>query len=99
MRAESSPGARTGAFLAVAPALFRIPLDLFALDLAVPGIVGEFGVTPGRAPQAACAVPLRRGGVVICAASVVVMAVRHRLVLLGQVPPLGPRATRGGGPA
>ncbi|MEY9996918.1 hypothetical protein ABIE67_008950 [Streptomyces sp. V4I8] len=37
---------------------------------------------------------LRFGGAVILAASVVVIAVRHRLVALGRVPQLGSRAPR-----
>ncbi|WP_432192411.1 hypothetical protein [Streptomyces sp. bgisy027] len=37
MGAEASPAARTGAFVAVAVALFCIQLDLFALNPAVPG--------------------------------------------------------------
>jgi MFS family permease len=49
MRAESSPAARTGAFIAVALALFCIQPDFFALNLAVPGIAGEFGVTASAA--------------------------------------------------
>ncbi|MGF0177098.1 MFS transporter [Streptomyces sp. Marseille-Q5077] len=49
MRAESSPAARTGAFIAVAVALFCIQLDFFALNLAVPGIADEFGATASAA--------------------------------------------------
>jgi EmrB/QacA subfamily drug resistance transporter len=49
MRADSSPAARTGAFVAVAVALFCIQLDFFALNLAVPGIADEFGVTAAAA--------------------------------------------------
>ncbi|WP_175647273.1 MFS transporter [Streptomyces cyaneochromogenes] len=49
MRAESSPAARTGAFIAVAVALFCIRLDSFALNLAVPGIADEFGVIASAA--------------------------------------------------
>ncbi|MFF4444504.1 MFS transporter [Streptomyces sp. NPDC001502] len=46
MRAETSPAARrTGAFIAVAVALFCIQLDFFALSLALPGIAAELGVT------------------------------------------------------
>ncbi|MFI1393425.1 MFS transporter [Streptomyces sp. NPDC020681] len=49
MRAESSSAARTGAFTAVALALFCIQLDFFALNLAIPGIADEFGVTAAAA--------------------------------------------------
>ncbi|SDO80140.1 drug resistance transporter, EmrB/QacA subfamily [Streptomyces sp. cf386] len=49
MRAESSSAARTGAFIAVAVVLFCIQLDFFALNLAVPGIADEFGVTASAA--------------------------------------------------
>ncbi|MGQ4362882.1 MFS transporter [Streptomyces sp. SAS_272] len=49
MRAEFSPAARTGAFVAVSLALFCIQLDFFALNLAVPGIAEEFGVTASAA--------------------------------------------------
>ncbi|MFC8242029.1 MFS transporter [Streptomyces chartreusis] len=49
MGAEASPAARTGAFIAVAVALFCIQLDFFALNLAVPGIADEFGVTASPA--------------------------------------------------
>lgn len=49
MRAESSPAARTGAFIAVAVVLFCVQLDFFALNLAVPGIADEFGVTASAA--------------------------------------------------
>lgn len=59
MRAESSPAARTGAFIAVAVALFRVR--------PVP------------------------------AASVVPVAVRHGLPVLGRVPSPGSGGTRGGG--
>jgi hypothetical protein len=41
-------------------------------------------------------VPRFSEATVILVASVVVMAGRHRLVLLGRVPPLGSRATRCG---
>lgn len=134
MRAESSPVARTGAFIAVAVALFCVRLDFFALNPAVPKIADEFGVTasaaqwtlsasmlaigccfivggrvgdvfgrrgaaaaitamvPERSPDAAYDTILRFGGAGILAASVVVIAVRHRLVDLGRVPPLGSRA-------
>ncbi|MEU2284956.1 hypothetical protein ABZ614_23960 [Streptomyces sp. NPDC013178] len=98
MRAESSPGARTGEFVAVALALSRIPLDFPGLKPAVPVLADEFGVTPARAPKAACGVTLRRGGAVMLAASLVVMAVRRRLVALGRVPSLGSRVTPGGDP-
>ncbi|MFZ3474867.1 MFS transporter [Streptomyces sp. 4.24] len=49
MRAESSAAARTGAFVAVAVALFCIQLDFFALNLALPGISEELGVTVSAA--------------------------------------------------
>ncbi|MGW5467918.1 MFS transporter [Streptomyces chartreusis] len=49
MGAEASPAARRGAFVAVAVALFCIQLDFFALNLAVPGIAEEFGVTASAA--------------------------------------------------
>ncbi|MFE5723134.1 MFS transporter [Streptomyces erythrochromogenes] len=50
MRAESSPTARRkGAFVAVALALFCIQLDFFALNLALPGISAELGVTVSAA--------------------------------------------------
>ncbi|KOV69532.1 hypothetical protein ADL00_11290 [Streptomyces sp. AS58] len=157
MRAESSPAARRGAFIAVAVVLFCVQLDFFALTgmitlshvtawwLYVPvfawcglglglgwtagvatqqvvaperageasGVLLTFLVTlggvalagaaaaitamvPERSPDAAYDAVLRLGGAVILAASVVVMAVRHRLVVRGSVPPLGPRASRGG---
>ncbi|MFD5567424.1 hypothetical protein [Streptomyces cadmiisoli] len=158
MRAESSPAARRGAFIAVAVVLFCVQLDFFALTgmitlshvtawwLYVPvfarcglglgpgrafagvatqqvvaperageasGVLLTFLVTlggvalagaaaaitamvPERSPDAAYDAVLRFGGAVILAASVVVMAVRHRLVVRGSVPPLGPRASRGG---
>lgn len=199
MRAESSPAARTGAFIAVAVALFCIQLDFFALDAGVvflaaavlvalsgplgarlsahpgpmsvmalagavagtgmialshvmgwwpyvpvfawcglglglgrafagvapqqvvaperageaSGVLLTFLVTlggvapagaaaaitvmvPERTPEAAYDAILRFGGAVILVASVAVMAVRHRLVVLGGVPPVGSRAPRGG---
>ncbi|MEJ8646308.1 hypothetical protein WKI68_43765 [Streptomyces sp. MS1.HAVA.3] len=50
MRAESSAAARrTGAFVAVAVALLCIQLDFFALNLAIPGIAAELGVTVSAA--------------------------------------------------
>lgn len=49
MRAESPSAARTGAFIAVAVALFCIQVDFFALNLAIPGIADELGVTPSAA--------------------------------------------------
>ncbi|MFE9466914.1 MFS transporter [Streptomyces virginiae] len=50
MRAESSPAARRkGAFVAVALALFCIQLDFFALNLAIPGLSAELGVTVSAA--------------------------------------------------
>ncbi|MFE1232017.1 MFS transporter [Streptomyces sp. NPDC058745] len=45
MRAVASPAARTGAFVAVSVSLFCIQLDFFALNLALPGISDELGVT------------------------------------------------------
>ncbi|MFF3322438.1 MFS transporter [Streptomyces sp. NPDC002889] len=49
MRAESQAAARTGAFIAVAVALFCIQVDFFALNLAIPGIADQFAVTPAAA--------------------------------------------------
>lgn len=50
MRADSSAAARRmGAFVAVAVALFCIQLDFFALNLAIPGIAAELGVTVSAA--------------------------------------------------
>jgi hypothetical protein len=120
MRAESSPAARTGVFIAVALALFCIQLDFFEFGVtasaaqwtlslltflvtlggvALAGAAAAItAMTPEWAPEAAYDAILRSGGAVILAASVVVMAVRHRLVVLGQVPPLGSRVTQGGGP-
>lgn len=49
MRAETSATARKGAFIAVAVALFCIQLDFFALNLAIPGIAAELGVTVSAA--------------------------------------------------
>ncbi|MFB7268197.1 MFS transporter [Streptomyces nojiriensis] len=50
MRAETSPAARrAGAFAAVAVALFCIQLDFFALNLAIPEIAAELGVTVSAA--------------------------------------------------
>lgn len=49
MGAEAAPAVRRGAFVAVAVALFCIQLDFFALNLAVPGIADEFGVTASAA--------------------------------------------------
>lgn len=62
MRAESSPAARTGVFIAVAVALFCIQLDFLALNLAVPGIADEFGARPDRAgASAALTLAVQRG--------------------------------------
>lgn len=49
MHAESSAAARKGAFVAAALALFCVQLDFFALNLAVPGISAELGVTVSAA--------------------------------------------------
>ncbi|MER6999035.1 MFS transporter [Streptomyces sp. NPDC000410] len=49
MRAESSSGTRAGAFIAVSLALFCVQVDFFALNLAIPGIAKEFGVTASAA--------------------------------------------------
>ncbi|MFE4637228.1 MFS transporter [Streptomyces sp. NPDC056773] len=49
MRADTSAAARKGAFIAVALALFCIQLDFFALNLALPGIATELGVTVSAA--------------------------------------------------
>ncbi|WP_406002620.1 hypothetical protein [Streptomyces sp. NBC_00829] len=122
MRAKSTSAARTGAFIAVAAALFCIQVDFFTLNPAVPGISHELGVTPSaahaialaatasaitamtpeRPPQDVYDAILRFGGVVTLAASFVVMAVRHRLVVRGRVPPLSlhtpwPPVEAGGG--
>lgn len=84
--------------------LFCIQLDFFALvtlgGVALAGAAAAItAMAPERAPEAAYDTILRFGGAVILAASVVVMAVRHRLVVRGQVPPLGTRARRGGVPS
>lgn len=104
MHAVSSSAARTGAFIAVAPALFWIQLDYLVTYLVTLGGVALVGaaaaitaMTPERTPEAAYDAILPSGGAVIPAASVVV-AVRHRLVLPGQVPPLGSHAHHGGDP-
>jgi len=73
---------------------FLVTLGGVALAGAAAAITA---MTPEWAPEAAYDAILRSGGAVILAASVVVMAVRHRLVVLGQVPPLGSRATHDGG--
>ncbi|MGG8409156.1 hypothetical protein ACM614_22440 [Streptomyces sp. 12297] len=62
MRAESSAATRKGAFIAVAVALFCIQLDLFALNLAVPGIAAEIGVTVSAAQWTLSAHMLARSG-------------------------------------
>ncbi|WP_222870383.1 hypothetical protein, partial [Streptomyces sp. WAC05950] len=49
-------------------------------------------MTPQRPPEEAYDAILRLGGVVIAAAAVAVMVVRHRLVGRGLVPPLSMRA-------
>ncbi|WP_405497208.1 MFS transporter [Streptomyces sp. NBC_00096] len=49
MHTASSTAVRTGAFIAVAVALFCIQLDFFALNLAIPGISAELGVTVSAA--------------------------------------------------
>ncbi|MFJ8632320.1 hypothetical protein [Streptomyces sp. NPDC093568] len=49
-----------------------------------------------QAARAAYVAILRLSGAVLLAACALVMAVRHRLVLLGGVPPLGAREPRGG---
>ncbi|MGW6993496.1 MFS transporter, partial [Streptomyces sp. NPDC054946] len=49
MPARSVPATRRGAFVAVAVALFCVQLDFFALNLAVPGIAVELGVTVSAA--------------------------------------------------
>ncbi|MBG0857668.1 hypothetical protein I2W78_38930 [Streptomyces spinoverrucosus] len=93
MRAEASPAARRGAFIAVA--LFRIQLGFFGRRDAL--LAGAVAGTAVIALGHVTACPL--GGVapgVILAASFVVMAVRHRpLVVLGGVPPLRSDARRG----
>ncbi|MER5966368.1 MFS transporter [Streptomyces sp. NPDC002057] len=45
MNAEPGARARTGAFIAVAVALFCVQVDFFALNLALPGIARELGVS------------------------------------------------------
>ncbi|MER6450849.1 MFS transporter [Streptomyces venezuelae] len=52
-------------------------------------------MTPQRPPEDVYDLILRLGGTVIVVASAVVMAVRHRLVVLGRVPPLSMRADGG----
>ncbi|WP_369251284.1 MFS transporter [Streptomyces sp. R41] len=74
---------------------FLVTLGGVALAAAAAAITA---MTPEWSPEAAYDAILRAGGAVILAASVVVMAVRHRLVVLGQVPPLGSRPTHGGSP-
>ncbi|MER7828400.1 MFS transporter, partial [Streptomyces sp. NPDC096097] len=49
MPARTVPARRRGAFVAVAVALFCVQLDFFALNLAVPGIAVELGVTVSAA--------------------------------------------------
>lgn len=72
---------------------FLVTLGGVALAGAAAAITA---MVPERSAEAAYDVILRFGGAVILAASVVVMAVRHRLVFLGRVPSLGSRAPRGG---
>ncbi|MFJ7072095.1 MFS transporter [Streptomyces sp. NPDC098781] len=72
---------------------FLVTLGGVALAAAAAAITA---MVPERSPEAAYDAVLRLGGLVILAASVVVMAVRHRLVVLGRVPPLGSRVPRGG---
>ncbi|QOV44897.1 hypothetical protein [Streptomyces chromofuscus] len=125
MRAEASPAARRGAFIAVAVALFCVQFDISALNLAVPVLAVRLVVperacaasgvqsmspvilggapagaaaavtarTPRRGPRTAYDPDLRCGGAVILAGSSVLLAVRHRLVVLGRAPILG--ASRG----
>ncbi|MGW3328434.1 MFS transporter [Streptomyces virginiae] len=49
MRAETPAVRRRGVFVAVAVALFCVQLDFFALNLAVPGIAADLGVTVSAA--------------------------------------------------
>lgn len=68
----------------------------FLVTLGGVALAGAAAAITAMTPEAAYDVILRFGGAVILAASVVVMAVRHRLVVLGGVPPLASRAPRGG---
>ncbi len=68
---------------------FLVTLGAIALAGAAAAISA---MTPQRPPEEAYDAILRLGGVVIVAAAVAVMVVRHRLVALGKVPPLSMRA-------
>ncbi|WP_171110229.1 MULTISPECIES: hypothetical protein [unclassified Streptomyces] len=97
MRAESPPAARRGAFPVtlggVAPA---------GAAAAMTTMTPEPESEPVPVPESAYDAILRSGGAVILTASFVVLAVRHRHVVmpvphraLGRVPPLGSRVPRG----
>ncbi|WP_063755892.1 MULTISPECIES: MFS transporter [unclassified Streptomyces] len=68
----------------------------FLVTLGAIALAGTAAVisatTPQRPPQDTYDAILRWGGVVVLATAVAVMAVRHRLVRLGRVPPLSVRA-------
>ncbi|MEU9087795.1 MFS transporter [Streptomyces sp. NPDC048357] len=68
---------------------FLVTLGAIALAGAAAAISA---MTPQRPPEEAYDAILRLGGVVIAATAVAVMAVRHRLVVLGRIPPLSMRA-------
>lgn len=93
MRAESSPAARRGAF----------PVTLGGVAPAG-AAAAMTTMTPEPVPESGSAYDaiLRSGGAVILTAFFVVLAVRHRPVVmpvrhrdLGRVPPLGSRVPRG----
>ncbi|WP_435260627.1 MFS transporter [Streptomyces sp. 1222.5] len=52
MRKDPSPTAKRGIFLAGSVILFCIQIDFFSLNMAVPGIADEFGVTVSAAQWA-----------------------------------------------
>ncbi|MGW7437833.1 hypothetical protein [Streptomyces sp. NPDC054849] len=83
----------------VAPARAGEASGVLLTFLVTPGAIALAGtaaaitaMTPQRLPEDAYDAILRLGGVVILATAVVVMAVRHRLVMLGRIPPLWMRA-------
>ncbi|MEU5985436.1 hypothetical protein [Streptomyces sp. NPDC047434] len=105
MRAVASPAARTGAFVAVSvssPArageasgvllTFLVTLGAIALAGAAAAISAA---TPERPAEDVYDAILRLGGAAILACSLAVMAVRHRLVVLGRLPPLSLRTAEG----
>lgn len=83
MRAESPAAARTGAFVAVATALFCIQLDFFALNLALPGISAELGVTVSAAQWTLSAYMLAIGCFFIVGGRVGDVFGRRRTLLAG----------------